>query len=147
MIDESVDAMGEVDTKWTQSGPKKISDRDVVASPDHFFFGVAFFGFRVGGRPTRLPYVPGPFGMCSLLVQPDVSDAPAPWRTQAYSGILLVDLHPDIIRLLTGGLLVRVQPQEPIFSTTYSFAFVQASPAVGDFVGAAISGRSCRSSL
>src|SRR6476646_4986592 len=39
------------------------------------------------------------------------------------------------IRLLTGGLLVRVQPEEPILSTTYKQHVGCRSRTVGDFVG------------
>jgi hypothetical protein len=39
------------------------------------------------------------------------------------------------IRLLTGGLLVRVQPEEPIASTTYNEPMLSGSFTVGEFVG------------
>ena len=39
------------------------------------------------------------------------------------------------IRLLTGGLLVRVQPEEPLFSISYERSIVGVGPSVGDFVG------------
>ena len=39
------------------------------------------------------------------------------------------------LQLLTGGLLVRVQPEEPIFSRTYRYPLGQPQLTVGDFVG------------
>jgi hypothetical protein len=37
--------------------------------------------------------------------------------------------------LLTGGLLVRIQPEEPIFSTRYEDRPIPRVESVGDFVG------------
>ena len=51
-------------TAWTL----KLSGLEVLTYLAHFFLGFGFFGLTffdlgLGGRPTLLPYVPGPCGM------------------------------------------------------------------------------------
>jgi len=54
------------------------------------FTGIAFF-FFLGGRPTLLPYVPGPIGMFSSLLDSSL---------QFYTGLVVLCVLCILVRLL-----------------------------------------------